>query len=245
MDNVIMMMVAGFVFLLIVIAFPIRRYVRPRHATRKTKFTVNSSYADNHFNKDKKIENVYLFKEKEIVDTEFEPPLLDDSMGEAEKETLVLKQTTRSKTDILPGRTDNAELIIVLYVIAESKQGFDGVDVLTVLEELGLKYGEMKIFHHYGVGELKVKKAIFSVANVVEPGIFPLRQIEQFTTRGLAFFMRLPGPFGGRVAFELMLNTTHRVAEILNGYLEDEKHQLLTPEVVNTLRERIAQFEKR
>jgi FtsZ-interacting cell division protein ZipA len=47
------------------------------------------------------------------------------------------------------------------------------------------------------------------------------------------------------VAFELMLNTTYRVAEILNGHVEDERHQLLVPEVIDTLRERIAKFEKR
>lgn len=245
MDNVIMMMVAGFVFLLIVIAFPIRRYVRPRHATRKTKSTVNSSYADNHLNKDKKVRNTYMFKEKEVVDTEFIPPLLDDSIEITEETFAPLEEPISPRPNTPPKRTDNAELIIVLYVLAEDKQGFAGVDVLTVLEELGLKYGEMKIFHHYGVGELKVKKAVFSVANVVEPGIFPLRQIEEFTTRGLAFFMRLPGPFGGRVAFELMLNTTYRVAEVLNGHLEDERYQSLTPEIVNKLRERIAQFEKR
>lgn len=245
MDNVIIMMVAGFVFLLVVIAFPIRRYVRPRHATRKTKSTVNSSYADNHLNKDRKAKNTYLFQEEEVINTTYIPSVLDDSMEITEEIFVPLKEPTLPRPNTSSKRTDNAELIIVLYVLAENKRDFAGIDVLTVLEELGLKYGEMKIFHHYGVGELKVRKAVFSVANVAEPGIFPLRQIEHFTTRGLAFFMRLPGPFGGRVAFELMLNTTYRVAEVLNGHLEDERHQPLTPEIVNRLRERIAQFEKR
>jgi cell division protein ZipA len=178
------------------------------------------------------------------VEIEFEPPLLDDTLDIVE-ETPLPKGEPPPRKNTSAKRTDNAELILVLYVIAEGKQSFAGVDILSVLEELGLKYGEMKIFHHYGVGELKVRKAIFSVANVAEPGIFSLRQIEQFTTHGLAFFMRLPGPFGGRVAFELMLNTTYRVAEILNGHVEDERHQLLVPEVIDTLRERIAKFEKR
>jgi cell division protein ZipA len=244
MDNVIMMMIAGFIFLLVVIAFPIRRYVNPRHATRKNRSTVNSSYADNHFNEDRKVKNTHFFKEKETVEIEFEPPLLDDTLDIVE-ETPLPKGEPPPRKNTSAKRTDNAELILVLYVIAEGKQSFAGVDILSVLEELGLKYGEMKIFHHYGVGELKVRKAIFSVANVAEPGIFSLRQIEQFTTHGLAFFMRLPGPFGGRVAFELMLNTTYRVAEILNGHVEDERHQLLVPEVIDTLRERIAKFEKR
>lgn len=234
MDNVIIMMVAGFLFLLVVIALPVHRYVRPRHATRKIRPTVNSVYANNYFDKDQEPKNL---DPPEVADTLLTPPLLDDSME-------VTKNLDESPKQIL-GRTDKAELIIVLYVIAEDRRGFVGTDILTILEESGLKYGEMKIFHHYGVGELKVKRAIFSVANLTEPGIFHLHQLERFTTRGLAFFMRLPGPFGGRVAFELMLNTTHRVAEILKGHVEDERYQALIPDTVNILRERIAHFEQR
>lgn len=137
------------------------------------------------------------------------------------------------------------ELIIVLYVIAQTKAGFAGTDIFTILEELGLKYGEMKIFHHYGVGELKMKQSIFSVANIVEPGTFDPKQMETFTSPGLALFMQLPGPFGGRVAFELMLNSGQRLAEVLEGKLIDERQRLLNQAVISEIRARIAHFEQR
>jgi len=137
------------------------------------------------------------------------------------------------------------ELIIVLYVIAQTKAGFAGTDIFTILEELGLKYGEMKIFHHYGVGELKMKQSIFSVANVVEPGTFDPKQMETFTSPGLALFMQLPGPFGGRVAFELMLNSGQRLAEVLEGKLIDDRQRLLNQAVISEIRGRIAHFEQR
>jgi cell division protein ZipA len=143
------------------------------------------------------------------------------------------------------GKIEGHQLIIALYVVAQRGRELNGADIFSVLEEIGLKYGEMNIFHHYGVGELKAKQAVFSVANIIEPGTFDLREIDDFTTPGLALFLRLPGPFGGRVAFELMLNSAQRMAEELRGVLQDERHQFLTQRTIGALRERIAQFEHR
>jgi len=136
------------------------------------------------------------------------------------------------------------ELILALYVISQHG-GFRGPDIFDVLRELGLNYGEKKIFHHYGVGEIKVKNPIFSIANMLEPGMFEPQRITQFTTPGLVLFMRVPGPFGGRVAFELMLNTAQRIAESLEGELRNDKHQPLAPQAIYAIRERIANFERR
>jgi cell division protein ZipA len=137
------------------------------------------------------------------------------------------------------------DLIIALHVVTEDEAGFAGHDVLKVLEELGLKYGKMNIFHHYGLGDSKVQQPVYSVANLVEPGTFDPYNMPDFTTPGLAVFMRLPGPFGGRVAFELMLNNTQQIAEMLDGYIEDETHMLLDQRMISRLRERIAYFEQR
>lgn len=136
------------------------------------------------------------------------------------------------------------ELILALYVVPQHG-GFQGHDILDVLEELGLRYGDMKIFHHYGVGEIKVRKPVFSLANMLEPGTFDVQRISKFVSPGLVLFMRLPGPFGGRVAFELMLKSAQKIADILEGTLKDDKHQLLTPQTIHLLRERIANFERR
>jgi len=165
-----------------------------------------------------------------------EPPLLDETVEESsEKET-----TDEPEAETIK----NKELFIVLYVMAQQEPGFTGTDVFSVLKEQGLSYGKMKIFHHHGIGELKVKDSIFSIANIVEPGTFDPREMEKFTTSGLVLFLRLPGPFGGRVAFELMLNTAQRIAEMLEGVVKDERHQPLSPESIEIVRERISEFEK-
>ncbi len=143
------------------------------------------------------------------------------------------------------GKIEENQLIIVLYVVAQRGRELNGGDIFSVLEEIGLKYGDMNIFHHYGVGELKAKQPVFSIADMIEPGTFNPREMEAFSTPGLALFLRLPGPFGGRVAFELMLNSAQRMAEDLRGVLQDERHQFLTQKTIGILRERIAQFERR
>jgi len=138
-----------------------------------------------------------------------------------------------------------SELIIALYVVSPRESGFMGTDIFLVLEELGLKYGDMGIFHHYGIGDIKAQQAIFSVANMLEPGTFEPQRMSEFVSPGLALFMRLPGPFGGRVAFELMLNNAQRMADMLEGWLIDAAHTQLDQKAISALRTKIANFEQR
>jgi len=168
-----------------------------------------------------------------------EPPLLDEPIEKSEESG---ESDTAQVAE--PEPVKKKELFIVLYVVAQQPSGFSGTDVFSVLKEQGLNYGKMKIFHHHGIGELKVKDSIFSVANMVEPGTFDPRKMEEFTTSGLVLFMRLPGPFGGRVAFELMLNTAQRIAEILEGAVKDERLLDITTESIDNVRDRISAFEK-
>lgn len=145
-----------------------------------------------------------------------------------------------------PARTPSEEpLIIALFLTAKQPCGFSGSDIFSVLEELGCEYGKHQIFHHFGVGEPKAKQAVFSIANMLEPGTFNPDQQEQFVTEGLAIFMQLPGVFGGRVAFELMLNTTQRMADKLEGQVCNERRQVLEPTIIQNLRDKIAKFEQR
>ncbi|OQY51262.1 MAG: cell division protein ZipA [Candidatus Parabeggiatoa sp. nov. 2] len=181
----------------------------------------------------------------------FESPTVNKSVQTPETKTLSpaenIPDSPAKKPPAPPPKKAErkSEMIIVLYVVAQRESGFAGTDLLTVLEDLGLKHGYMNIFHHYGIGEIKVRQAVFSLASMVEPGTFNPQQMLEFSTPGLALFMRLPGPFGGRVAFELMLNNAKKIADWLGGSVEDERHAPLTANTISALRERIANFEQR
>jgi len=191
-------------------------------------------FDESHFDNE---DNVSLLNDSESSVTEAVENLEDNvSSVPVESSQKIVKEQPPTK---------KSELIIALFVVTQNEIGFAGTDIFSVLEELGLKYGEMGIFHHYGIGEIKSQQAVFSVANMLEPGTFNPQQASGFNSPGLALFMRLPGPFGGRVAFELMLNNGQRMAEMLEGLLIDEKHASLTQETIIALRNKIANFEQR
>ena len=170
--------------------------------------------------------------------------LVTKSVASLDTEVVVPVENSPQSTTDKPSNK-KSEIIIALLVVSNKENGFAGTDIFSVLEELGLKYGEMNIFHHYGIGEIKAQQAVFSVANMLEPGTFDPQQKSEFSSPGLALFMRLPGPLGGRVAFELMLNNGQRMAEMLEGVLVDEQYSSLTQKSISLLRTKIANFEQR
>lgn len=137
------------------------------------------------------------------------------------------------------------ELIIVLNVMADPGRPFPGTEVRSALESVDMRYGDMQVFHHHGVGDMRTEQPVFSVANLLKPGTFDVASLEGFATPGLVMFMRLPGPLDPRVAFELMLNTGQRLAESLHGELRDETRSVLSAQTIAHVRERIAEFNRR
>ncbi len=164
------------------------------------------------------------------------PPPITNAEPEPEYEQEVAEPAHNAKSD-------NEELIIALFVVAPKGQVFYGLDLFSVFEELGMRYGHMKIYHHYGLGELKVEEPIFSVANLMEPGTFDPSNREEFNTPGVAMFMRLPGPFGGRVALELLLNCAQKLAAQMEGQVVNDRRQVLDQKLIEQLRHKIMQFE--
>ncbi len=132
--------------------------------------------------------------------------------------------------------------LVTLYVRAREGQQFSGTDLVKALNGVGMRYGDMAIFHHFGAGELVCDVPVFSAANMFEPGHFNLGKIEAFRTSGLALFMQLPGPLDGPVAFELLLNTAQRLATLTGGELFFDPRSELDPESIAHLRNRAGQY---
>lgn len=132
--------------------------------------------------------------------------------------------------------------IITLFLRPSKGQTFAGGKLVRALNGVGMRYGDMQIFHHFGAGELKTKQPLFSVANMFEPGSFELEKIEAFQTAGLALFMQLPAELDGAVAFELFLNTAQRLAEAMGGELLSDPRQSLDSLAIDKMRRLAARF---
>ena len=132
--------------------------------------------------------------------------------------------------------------IISLHVKSASQEGFLGSDLVQVLLACNMRYGETNILHRYADPSKNSGPVDFSVANMLEPGIFDLENLSGFRTPGITLFMALPGPSDPLAVFRMMLETANCVAQNLNGILLDDEHSTATPQVLNHYQDRIRQI---
>ena len=134
--------------------------------------------------------------------------------------------------------------VVALNVVSKKGLYFSGDEVLRILLEHSLRFGDMQFFHRHeesaGRGAI-----LFSVADMMKPGVFDIDNMPALRTRGLVFFLTLPGPIHMLSAFEAMLDTATSVAEHLDGDLRDESRSILTQQALDHHRHKINELEHR
>lgn len=130
------------------------------------------------------------------------------------------------------------EEIFVLHVTGMSGKLLRGDELLTSLLQSGLRFGEMNIFHRHvdisGGGSV-----LFSVANMIKPGTFYLKEIPEMMTPGISFFLLVPSFGDAKQNFKLMLQTAQRIADDVSGIVLDDQRRLLTPQKIVEYNEKI------
>lgn len=134
------------------------------------------------------------------------------------------------------------QYIVVIYITANKVPRFYGNDILEAMESSEMQYGEMKIFHYHGPDRQYSSRALFSIANIHEPGTFDIDNMDAFVTDGLAMFMCLPAEIGGDIAFEIMLDTARNIADQLGGELRNVDRQPLDTGNLNDLRAIVSNY---
>jgi len=139
---------------------------------------------------------------------------------------------------------DEPTEVHLLHVAARSVDGFAGDDILHILLSCDMRFGDMNFFHRH---EESAGRGIieFSVANMVQPGVFDLDAMADFRTPGLIFFLTLPGPRDINKAFDEMLEAARYVAEHLGGDVLDESRSVLTRQTLEHTRQQLQDFERR
>lgn len=134
--------------------------------------------------------------------------------------------------------------VIVVSVVMPEGGAIAGAALLPTLLTLGLRYGEMNIFHRHedNAGNGKVT---FSLANMMNPGTFDLDEIESFSTQGLTLFMTLPNAADPFSVFENMMQAAKQLALEFNAQLLDDKRSVMTKQTEQHYQSKIREFERR
>lgn len=157
--------------------------------------------------------------------------------------------TTNSEVNVSPELTGESEQdekmqVIVVNVHCSGEEPFVGTKLFDSMQQNGLLYGEMDIFHRHndisGTG-----KVLFSVANMMHPGTLKHDNPATFTTKGISFFMTLPGFGEADQNFKVMLRTAQQIADDLGGNVLDEQRNLMTPDKLLSFHNQIRAFKAR
>jgi|GEM_PF-569856 len=134
--------------------------------------------------------------------------------------------------------------VLVVSVVMPQGEVISGAELLPILLTLGLRYGDMDIFHRHqdNAGNGKVT---FSLANIMNPGTFDLDALENFSTCGLTLFMTLPNAGDAFEVFDHMLGAAKQISLEFGAQLLDDKRSVMTKQTEQHYMSKIREFERK
>ena len=169
------------------------------------------------------------------------PPVWDDNTRIDEMPSAEPAPDTETQAAQPDTADDGMPEVLVLNVHCAGNEPFVGTRLFDSMQQNGLLYGEMNIFHRHadlsGTG-----KVLFSVANMMQPGTLEHDDPDTFTTKGISFFMTLPCFGDPEHNFKLMLRTAQQIADDMGGNVLDDGRNLMTPDRLEKYRQQIKNF---
>ena len=134
--------------------------------------------------------------------------------------------------DIDPPARMATPTLIQFSLIANSADGFNGLDLQSAFSIVGLVYGSLKIYERLDANRL----VDYGVACMQEPGTFPEKDLENFYCPGLVFFMQ-PGVLdNAQEIFDDFVETLQILAIELDGTIRDHKKHILKDATIQAIR---------
>ena len=131
--------------------------------------------------------------------------------------------------------------IVTLFVQARDNHLITGVELLDASLKSGLVFGSHDIFHRIQEEDIE---PIFSMANLTKPGTFDKSAWNTMEIKGVTMFMTLPGPRNALDAWDSMLATSRRLAELLHADLLDDTHAVFTRQRSLQIKEELREYER-
>jgi cell division protein ZipA len=125
--------------------------------------------------------------------------------------------------------------IVALRLVAPGER-FAGRALRQALAAEGFVLGKFSIFHRCGADG----RAVVSAASLTKPGTFDRDSIDMQRFGGLNLFAVLPGPLPSVRVFDELVTSARNLSERLQGALQDESGEPLTPLRTAAIRESLA-----
>ena len=132
---------------------------------------------------------------------------------------------TANGAPVVEWPTEESRKIIALRLVSAPAARFPGRAVRQALAAEGFVLGKFDIFHKAGPDD----RAILSAASLTKPGTFTMSTIDAQRFGGLSLFAVLPGPLSPQETFDELLSTARNLNSRLQGALQDERGEPLTP----------------
>jgi len=195
--------------------------------------------------------DLHLVTETPAKESVYKAPVSKPKPVVAKKKVAPKKNVKRNQMEINFDEGDTANQqsniepeVLAISVIVPQGQIISGAALLPSLLTLGMKYGDMNVFHRHqdNAGNGKVT---FSLVNAVNPGTFDLDNMENFVTQGVSLFMTLPNAGDPFEVFDQMLVAAKQLALEFNGQLLDDKRSVLTKQTEQHYVTKIREFERK
>jgi len=163
--------------------------------------------------------------------------------GAVAQSELGLEPQAQSGSDVGKRATQDFDKIVSLYVAARAGQVLRGEDIVVAAEKTGMVFGHMNVFHRLVEGQPE-RGPVFSMASIIKPGSFDMATIREMETPAIAFFLTLPAPMPALDAWEKMLPTVQRMAELLDGVVLDDSRNALGRQRIAHIRDELRAYDR-
>ena len=175
--------------------------------------------------------------ELDLFEKEQQPDLIQTTKEKQSHTNNEINHNDKSKKINIDNEQSKTE-IIVLNVTGINGKLLQGDVLLASIMQSGFQFGDMRIFHRH-VDPAGNGAILFSLANMVTPGYLDPETMHEFTTPGVSIFMVAPTEGNNQHNFKLMLQTAQRIADDVHGVVLDDEHHMLTPQKIDSYKERI------